>query len=335
MKKRKVFSIYLALIIIFSSVYTTQIYAAENEKVILGGTPFGIKMFSQGLMVIKTEAVKTTEGRTCPAEKSGIKVNDIIVSANEKEIKSNEELAKIIENSEGKNVRIELKRNEQLIKTIIAPVKNDEGIYKAGLWVKDSAAGIGTVTFFTKESNGFCALGHGICESNTGMLIPLAYGEVENAYIASVTKSSDGKVGALNGYFTNGTIGTATLNSNEGIYGTSDYCSGTEIEIADCKDIEVGKAKIYTTVFGEQPEYYDAEIVRIGRNSQHADMIIKITDKELLERTGGIVQGMSGSPVIQNGKLAGAVTHVIIDDVDCGYAIFAQRMFEVLAETCS
>ncbi|MBQ2943312.1 MAG: PDZ domain-containing protein [Ruminococcus sp.] len=330
MKKAKAKVTFFSIILMIFSSFTVNTAAAESNRVILGGTPFGIKMFSQGVMVIDTETVNNGSTIINPAEKAGIKPNDIILSAMGKNIKTNEQLSEIIENSQGNSIELAIKRNDKNIKVIVKPVKNSEGIYKAGMWVKDSAAGIGTVTFYSDELNGFCGLGHGICESSTGMLIPLDYGTVDKAYIADVTKSYDGKVGSLNGYFTNEEIGTATLNINEGIYGITDYNIGQSIEIAEADEIKTGKASIYTTINGNAPEYYDAEIVKINRNSAKPDMIIKITDEELISVTGGIVQGMSGSPIVQNGKLVGAITHVIIDDVDCGYGIFAQRMMEEL-----
>lgn len=335
MKKVKSFSIFIALFLMFISFADTKVYADENETVILGGTPFGIKMFSQGVMVVKTEAVKTNEGAVCPAEEAGIKINDIIISANGASLTSNEDLSEIIEKSIGQDIDLTIKRENKSLKIKIRPVLNKQGIYKAGIWVKDSAAGIGTITFYSENAKGFCGLGHGICESSTGMMIPIAYGEVDNAYIASVTKSRDSQVGSLNGYFTKDTIGTALLNCSEGIYGeTCSEITGARIELADKEEVKTGEAFIYTTVSGEQPEYYEAEILRVNKNSNDTDIIIKITDEELTEKTGGIVQGMSGSPIIQNNKLVGAVTHVIVDDVDCGYGIFAERMFETLAEIC-
>lgn len=331
--------ILIIIMIVFSLLSTggATVYAADNnDTVILGGNPFGIKMFSQGLMVIKTEDVKVESRSECPGKEAGIKANDIILCANGIELKSNEELSEIIENSNGECIRLLIRREEQEFEVSLTPVKNSQGIYKAGIWVKDSAAGIGTITFFSDEYNSFCGLGHGICDKDTGMLIPIAYGQVDGAYIASVTKSVDSNVGTLNGYFTRDEIGTASLNNIDGIYGeTTAEITGTEIEIASKEEVVTGDAYIYTTVSGQEPKCYEAEILRVNKNSGEADIVIKITDDELLDYTGGIVQGMSGSPIVQNGKLVGAVTHVIVDDVDCGYGIFAESMMDTLAEFCS
>ncbi len=338
MKKQKFYIILITIIFSVLSSGCATISAAESteETVILGGNPFGIKMFSEGVMVIKTEKVKGDINQRCPAEEAGIKPNDIIISANNQKLRSNEELSEIIESSQGETISLTVKREDETFNIQLTPCRNTQGIYKAGMWVKDSAAGIGTLTFYSKDFGSFCGLGHGICDKDTDLLIPIAYGEVNKACIATVTKSCDSKVGTLNGYFTAEYIGKAILNTDNGIYGkTETLITGSEIEIADEDEVKTGEALIYTTVAGQTPEYYEAEILKVNKNSYDTDIVIKITDEELLEITGGIVQGMSGSPIIQDGRLVGAVTHVIVDNVDCGYGIFAQRMMETLKESCN
>ena len=193
MKKQKYILIILMIIMTMFNVSAVSVSATadESDTVILGGEPFGIKMFAEGVMVIKTENVKGSLSTGCPAEEAGIKANDIIISANGKKLNSNEELSKIIESSQGNTITMNIKRNDEIFTAQLTPSKNAQGIYKAGMWVKDSAAGIGTVTFYSEELGGFCGLGHGICESSTGILIPISYGEIEGAYIASVTTSCD------------------------------------------------------------------------------------------------------------------------------------------------
>lgn len=337
MKKTKVYIILITIIFSLISSGCVSISAEENSEdtVILGGNPFGIKMFSQGVMVIKTENVKGIGSNNCPAEKAGIKANDIIISANNQNLHSNEELSEIIETSQGNPIKLIVKRAEKTFDTTITPCRNTQGIYKAGMWVKDSAAGIGTITFYSNDFGAFCGLGHGICDKDTDILIPIAYGEVNQASIATVTKSCDSNVGTLNGYFTAETIGKAVLNSSNGIYGVTDTeIEGKEIKICEESDVKSGEALIYTTISGQKPEYYEAEILRVYKDNSDRDIVIKITDEELLAETGGIVQGMSGSPIIQEGKLVGAVTHVIVDNVDCGYGILAQSMLETMEEAC-
>ncbi|MBQ4105477.1 MAG: SpoIVB peptidase [Clostridia bacterium] len=319
-----------------ASVYAQSESKDNNNTVILGGQPFGIKMFSKGVLVIETENVSTASGSVCPAEEAGIMQNDVIIAAKGEELESNEHLQRIIEDSKGCTVTLKILRDEEYVTAELVPQKDAEGIYRAGMWIRDSAAGIGTVTFYSEELQGFCGLGHGICDIDTGTLMTISSGDVDKAYISSVTKSTDGDVGTLNAYFDNVDIGSATINCNEGIYGSLESTGNatTEIEIAKAQEIETGDAYVYTTISGNEAKAYKAEIVKINQNEEKANLIIKITDEALLEESGGIVQGMSGSPIVQNGKLVGAVTHVIVDDVDCGYGIFAETMFEILEETC-
>ena len=328
----------LFMLIVISAITPVETSAVANNEITveLGGEPFGIKMFSDGLMVVKTESFVTNGREYCPAESAGIKANDIIYSANNTLLKTSSELKKTIENCNGGSICLKIKRDEKYIDIKLTPQKNEEGIYKAGLWVKDSAAGLGTITFYDSESKCFCGLGHGICDGETGALIPISSGEVDEACISSVTKSSCGNVGTLNGYFTDNVIGKAIENDVTGVYGIK-YNSGVskdEITIAQAQEVVKGKAFIYTTIDGNEPQKYEIEIVRINLNDETINMVIKITDKKLLDITGGIVQGMSGSPIVQNNKLVGAVTHVLVDDVVYGYAIFAETMYYVLDEIC-
>lgn len=321
----------------------TSIHAAddngntENNKVYIGGEAFGIKLFSEGLMVIKTESFKNGNSTLSPAEDAGLKENDIIVSANEKELKSSKKFKEIVENSEGEPIELKIKRNDKIITTNLCPQQDDNGFYKVGVWIKDSAAGLGTITFYSEELSSFCGLGHGICEPDTNTLIPLSYGDTENANITSVTKSYSGNVGSLNGYFTGDKIGEILDNNNCGIYGisTTTISNKKAFEIASKNEVEKGDAYIYTTIDSNTPKPYKIKITKIKKNDAETNMVIKITDEELLEATGGIVQGMSGSPIVQNNKLVGAVTHVLVDSVDMGYGIFAETMYEKMIDVCS
>ncbi len=311
---------------------------SHNEPIYVtpGGEPFGIKMFSDGLIVTNLEAFSDGNKKICPGKEAGLKKNDIIYSANGKILYSNGELKTIIENSQGNSIKLKIKRDNKFKNIMLTPIKNNENVYKAGLWVKDSAAGLGTVTFYHNETNTFCGLGHGICDKDTQALIPLSYGELDKASISSVTKSSCGNIGTLNGYFTDEIIGTAICNHKTGIYGctTSNNVDKEKIEIADKTEVQKGKAYVYTTLNGEKPERYEIEITKLNMNDKTTNMTVKITDERLLEITGGIVQGMSGSPIVQNGKLVGALTHVLVDNVNYGYGIFAQTMYDIMREAC-
>jgi stage IV sporulation protein B len=203
-------------------------------------------------------------------------------------------------------------------------------MYLIGAWVRDSCAGIGTVTYYDTD-NHFAALGHGICDSDTSVLMPLSSGEVVKASISGVTKSTSGKAGSLNGYFTDNKIGTLTKNTAIGIYGTTeDYYSVTEnkIEVAQADEVKTGSATMYTTINNSEVCSYDIEITRIcnKKADSNENFVIRIKDDNLINSCGGIVQGMSGSPIVQNGKLVGAVTHVFLNRPEEGFGVLAQNM---------
>lgn len=331
--KRFKFTIIMVLVISAFISYTPenkQVLADSNnmKTVQLGGEAFGIRMFSDGVLVISVEETLYSSNIPSPALIAGIKANDIIKSADGVILNTNEELSKIIENSGEKEICLRIDRNGEEIETILIPKADVQGEYKAGLWVKDSAAGIGTVTYYDNKTDSFGALGHGICESETGKLIPIAYGEIAKAKINDVQKSTNGNVGSLNGYFDGEVIGKATLNSNCGIFGVIVNDSETkQIEVADKKEVKTGKAEIYCTIQGNEKKSYNIKIKNLKVSGEDT-MLIEITDPELLKITGGIVQGMSGSPIVQNGKLVGAVTHVLVNNTKRGYGIFIEDMLK-------
>ncbi|MBE6737057.1 MAG: SpoIVB peptidase [Ruminococcaceae bacterium] len=326
----------LLLLMISPTMISAESENTTDKRIVIpGGEAFGIKMFSKGLIVTKIEGFESEGLNVCPAKIAGIEVNDIIVSANEEVLNSSKEFKEIIEKNNGQAIEIKLMRDNKEISTTLVPQKDSNSNYKAGMWIKDSAAGLGTISFYSQEHESFCGLGHGICDLDTGKLMPIDFGEVESATITSVTKSSCGKVGTLNGYFTNEMIGTAEHNCDIGIYGEAEYIPDdkTPIKIANKDEVEKGKAYILTTVEGNRCEKFDIKIKKIKRNTEDTNMVIEITDDNLLNCAGGIVQGMSGSPIIQNNKLVGVITHVLIDDVKTGYAIFAETMYEKMI-TC-
>lgn len=312
-------------LVLLLTIGITQTKAEETRKqVILGGTPFGLKIFTNGVIVIETD------DNNSPAEKAGIKVNDIITKANNTVITSNEELKSIIENSNGKEIELTVLRDAQeTVKTII-PQKDSNNNYVVGMWIRDSTAGIGTVTYFDPNNSTFGALGHGICDKDTNMLMPLRDGEITSATISNCTKGTDGVIGGLNGYFNPDKIGDITVNNGYGIYGNYQYTDCTRSAyVANDEEIKTGKASILSTIEGTTPKEYSVEIVRVNLNQNNGqNMIIKVTDEELINKTGGIVQGMSGSPILQNGKLVGAVTHVFINSPQKGYGISISNMLK-------
>lgn len=315
-----------------------SIQKIEDVYVMPGGHPFGIKLFTKGVIIVGISDIKTDNGFCNPAKQAGLQKGDIILSVNSKEISSNEELIKIVEQSNGDDLNAEVVRNGIKYETTIKPVKGDlSGNYKVGMWVRDSSAGIGTITFWDKKTQIFGGLGHGICDIDTGELLPLSHGDIVKANINGISKGTRGNPGELKGYFIESQpVGKLTNNTYSGVYGKLDGIDFEKepVPVAMKQQVKTGKAQILTTIIGNTPEYYDIDIIRINYNeeSPSKNMIIKITDHKLLNQTGGIIQGMSGSPIIQNGMLVGAITHVFVNDPQKGYAIFAENMIYMLQE---
>lgn len=305
--------------------------SAESSTVILGGQPFGVKFYNDGVMVIELEEFFNGSHYVCPAKEGGLQVDDVIKKVNGIEIKTNEDLQETATGCGGKGMSFIIERDGKELCKAVKPQANTVGTYLLGAWVRDSCAGIGTVTYYNPDNNYFAALGHGICDRDTGAMMPLGEAEIVGASISSVERSSTGKAGSLNGYFTDKTLGTVTNNTINGIYGTiidNSYLSGDRFEIAEFDEIQTGDAQIITTISGDRPESYDLKITSIRNDNprNNENFVIKVTDKRLLDECGGIVQGMSGSPIVQNGKLIGAVTHVFLNNPEEGYGVAAQFM---------
>ncbi len=297
------------------------------------GTPFGMKIYTNGVMVTSLSDVQTEKGVVRPAKKAGIKLGDYIISINGQAVSTNEDVSSIVEASNGKKLKFEIMRNNTKIYISFCAVKSKEtGSYKIGLWVKDSSAGIGTLTFYSPATDIVCGLGHGICEEETGELMMVKRGSIVNANIISAEKGTVGAPGKLYGRMGYSTIGEIENNCQMGVYSrlTGKLYFSKLTEIALKQEVKNGKAQILCTVNGNGPQLYDC-IIEVRSSAYHSkvqNLLITVTDDDLLEVTGGIVQGMSGSPIIQNGKLIGAVTHVLIDDPTKGYGIFAENMLE-------
>ena len=290
------------------------------------GQAFGIKLISDGVMFIDTA---TVEGKS-PAQESGIRQGDIIVSINGEKIRSNEDISEIISNSQGRPCNVLFTRKGNSKEVSLTPVLSS-GIYKAGLWVRDSSAGIGTLTFYDEKTGFFGGLGHPICDSDTKEILPLSKGIAGMVKITGCTKSYKGNPGQLLGEFTSDdSMGEITSNCENGIFGNlrENPSSQRAIPLGFRQEIHTGKAEILSSIDGKEPKKYSVEIekINLGENAQH-DLVIKVTDPTLIAKTGGIVQGMSGSPIIQDGRLVGAVTHVFVDDPTMGYGIFAESMY--------
>ena len=306
---------------------------AEEQKqtVYLGGQPFGVKFYNDGVIIVNLEEYFDGHQYVCPAKSGGLKVNDIIKTVNGTEIRCNEDLQKAATESEGQRLDMLISRDGKELRKNILPRKNTVGVYLLGAWVRDSCAGIGTVTYYDKEHHYFAALGHGICDRDTGALLPLGSAEIVSANISSATKSSVGSPGSLNGYFTDKSLGVMTKNTESGVFGTifdNNREESPGYEIADFDEIRTGEAEMITTVSGSNPQVYEIEINKICNDDEtsNENFVIKVTDSRLLDSCGGIVQGMSGSPIVQDGKIIGAVTHVFLNRPEEGYGVAAQFM---------
>lgn len=311
-------------------VKTVSMTVSKRRYVVVSGSIFGLRLFTRGVVIVNTNAVDTAQGAYNAAEAAGLKSGDLIISINNKTIKSCAEVAKIFSDYNGTPFNLTYERNGNSYTVPFAPVYSvSEKKYLAGIWIKDSAAGIGTMTYFIKENGAFASLGHGIYEGEANMVLPLSGGDIVHAQINGCLKSESGKAGELCGTFTSNSCGTICQNCETGLYGylnVNDF-SGTSMPVAMNSEVKVGKAQIISTVDKDGPKKYDIEIEKIDiKDGSNKNMTIKITDKALIEKTGGIVQGMSGSPIIQNGMFVGAVTYVLVNDPTHGYAILAQNM---------
>ena len=315
-------------------VKNVDVNVIKQTKVVPCGNSIGVKLYTDGLMVVGIAGFESANGKTVyPCKGKNIKEGDIILEINNTKPKRISEISEAISNSDGKVV-LKLKRDNDIITQSVTPkAAKEDGKYKLGLMIRDSAAGIGTLTFYNPETNTFGALGHGISDSDTGKLLPVSTGEILPSTIISVEKGVSGKPGELRGSFVGDKkIGTVDINCDSGLYGTlkSNSVSSTSnlIETANKSEIVAGDAQILSNITGNQVEKFNINIIKVSHqtNSNSKGMVIKITDERLLDKTGGIVQGMSGSPIIQNGKLVGAVTHVFVNDPTKGYGIFIENM---------
>ncbi len=296
------------------------------------GTPFGVKFLTDGVMVVDTQEVKTFQGTKNPSKEAGLKKGDVIEFVNEEKISSNADLKDIVLKNSGEEIKLKYNRNFKHYETTLTPALSlKEKKWITGLWVRDSSAGIGTTTFCTEEGI-FGGLGHAVCDVDTGEKLPLGSGELVKASIEGVRKGFCGSPGELCGVFTkNETIGNVQINDERGLYGKlyKPISPHKPVMIGFKQDAKVGKAEIFCTVEGEKPKKYDVLIESIDKRSKSRNLVVRIVDEELLNKTGGIVQGMSGSPIIQDGKFIGAVTHVFLNDSKRGYGIFAETMLEI------
>ena len=305
------------------------INVTKRRYVGLGGDVFGIKLYTKGIIVVSIDSVTTPSGSKDPAIESGLKCGDVITHINGESALSSQQMNDAVENSLGKALKLTVDRGGERLDLTLKPEKSVNGGYKAGIWVRDSSAGIGTVTFYDDSSGTFAGLGHGVCDVDTGKIMPLNNGEAVRARVNGFYKSSAGNPGELCGVFSDIALGSLRVNCETGVYGELLQPSGAKtLPVALESEVKLGAAQMITTIDDTGPQYYDIEIIKIypATDLSSRNMIIKVTDPELIEKTGGIVQGMSGSPIVQNSMLVGAVTHVFVNDPTQGYGIFASRM---------
>jgi stage IV sporulation protein B len=306
----------------------------ETSELIPCGNPIGIYVETDGILVLGSGRITGEDGLNYEPISNKLKSGDYILKVNGKEMSKKKELIDEIQNSNGKDVDLLIRRNEEEFTVQITPVKTASGNYKIGAWIRDNTQGIGTLTFVSPDGQ-FGALGHGITDIDTGLLMDVKDGSIYTAEIMSIIKGKEGEPGELIGMIRQSDkfkIGSIKENTYQGIFGTignefDDNLSTEPLEIGLKQEVVKGKAKIRCTIEDKVSDY-DIEIESVDMsNSNHSKgIVIRITDERLLDLTGGIVQGMSGSPIIQNNKIIGAVTHVFIQDSTKGYGTFIENM---------
>ena len=294
----------------------------ENMEIVLGGDAVGIKLLATGVLVVGVDR-----------QDIGIEIGDIILEVNGTKIESNDELIKFVNESNGDNLDLKMNRQGKEFNISVTPnYDNLSNAYKLEMWVKDSSAGVGTITFYDKKSGKFGALGHAVTETKENYILPITSGGITKTEIYSVKKGIAKVPGELKGTLTNDTLGDISGNTDKGVYGKvydTSSINKESIEVLPKSKIKEGKASIFCTLDDNEIKEYNIEIEKVLLTSSgNKNMIIKITDEKLLEKTGGIIQGMSGSPIVQDGKLVGAITHVFLNDPTKGYGVFIENMIE-------
>ena len=312
-------------------VKTVRTLVTERAQVTVCGTPFGVKMFSEGALIVGFSDLEAADGGTVnPAKAAGLRLGDRVIQIGPIETESNETVRAALDALQGQGAEVIYIRNGEQLRTTLTPAYDAASArWRAGMWVRDSSAGVGTLTFVSAQGV-FAGLGHPISDSDTGEKIALRSGEIVPCQITGCSKGTAGSPGELKGQFlSTHAIGTICINGQQGVYGTARTAfSGRVMEIAFAQEVQTGEAEILSTVSGQEPRTYRVRIEKISDADDRRNMVLRVVDPALLARTGGIVQGMSGSPILQNGRLVGAVTHVLVNDPTRGYGIFAQTMLE-------
>ncbi|MCL2837412.1 MAG: SpoIVB peptidase [Defluviitaleaceae bacterium] len=310
----------------------------EERMVVPGGNPFGIKLHTQGVLIVGMTDIQLGAKLLNPAKEAGVKVGDILTHIDGRKLERGCDVKYMVSGGAGQSLTFTLRRGTEELELTVEPVLSEfDREYKAGIWVRDSSAGIGTMTYFDPRSGAFAGLGHAVCDVDTGAIMPMASGKIVDVNISGVNAGQSGRPGELKGAFISDTpLGELHINSEAGLFGvlTGNFISHDPMPMARKGEVQPGPAVIFSTISGNKPQSFDITIEKVNHSdiSPTKNMVIKINDDGLLSATGGIVQGMSGSPIIQNGKLAGAVTHVFVNDPTRGYGIFAENMDKQLTK---
>lgn len=306
----------------------------EREDVILCGTPVGIKLHTEGIVVAETTDVISKAGKVNPGKECGLQAGDVIISINGEKAEKVEQLIDVVTKSNGQEIMLTvIRKNGKKENLILKPAYSTaDSCYRAGIWIRNSTAGIGMLTFCDDETKKFGGLGHAICDEATGAVVSASSGEITDVMLTETVRGASGAPGELVGFPGDNVYGEIVENTEVGIYGVmNEIPEGEVLETALKQEIKEGRAQLVTTVPGaDKACFYDIEIEKINYDNDNLtrNMIIHVTDERLIELTGGIVQGMSGSPIIQNGRLIGAATHVLVNDPTRGYGIFIENMLE-------
>lgn len=314
-----------------------NVNVVDRPALIPGGNAIGVRLNTKGVLVVAiTDVIDINGERKSPAKDIGLKVGDSIIAINNEKITNADQVVEILNRIKDEKISLTIMRNKSEFTTTVIPVQSlQDNSYRLGIWVRDKTTGIGTLTYLNPQNSSFAALGHGIADIDTGNLLTVEDGLIMNAKISDIQEGKKGNPGEIKGVFykTDEILGNINTNNEFGIYGSlkEDYLEKNKlkpISIAFKEEVKEGKAHILTTLDKNIVEKFEIEIVKVENQDKESQksMIIKITDPKLLSKTGGIVQGMSGSPIIQNGKLVGAITHVFVNDPTKGYGLFVEWM---------
>ena len=300
---------------------------AFAQELLVGGQVVGIQISTRGVLVAGLSEVETTDGVCTPAKSAGVRQGDLIIKTDGKPVSKAADVISAVEAAAGQPVKLCLERESRTLELTVRPACSAEGQWLLGMWLRDGISGIGTITFQDPESGIYGALGHSISDTESGTKLPVSQGSICDAQILSVNPGASGAPGELNGCADLGKVlGSIERNTDCGIFGEGYSSLGSRK--LESGQMTTGPATIVSTINGHYTGEYAVEVNRVYRDSSGQHAMISITDPELLEKTGGIVQGMSGSPLIQNGKLVGAVTHVFVSDPSKGYAVGIEDMLK-------